>query len=96
MVCRGGVVWSTQTAGQDIDVFQFQQDGNLVVRKNGGDDAWESSTVHDHGGFAPWDPRPTLLVMQDDGNLVLYAGSDVRWSTNTKDKCLTGKFTPSN
>ena len=83
------LIWSSNTVSSDIDVFQFQSDGNLVIRKTNGTYAWESKTVYDGLGF---DPPPDNLILQNNGNLVLYAGSKVKWSTETHGKCPTGKY----
>ena len=92
ILCRGKSIWSSNTTSSDIDVFQFQLDRNLVVRRKNGTYAWESMTVHDNGGFYSWEPRENRLVMQDDGDLVLYADDEVRWRTGTSGKCPEGKL----
>ncbi|MGS2716853.1 SpvB/TcaC N-terminal domain-containing protein [Eionea flava] len=63
-------------AGQGPSYFWFQQsDNNLAVYKNETLDATWGADVYDQGG--------QVLGMQDDGNVVLYRGSDVLWETYT-------------
>jgi glucose/arabinose dehydrogenase len=56
--------------------FINQPDGNLVAYKSEGGVAWASNT---------WGKGAGALVLQDDGNLVLYRNTDryVIWATNT-------------
>ena len=67
-------LWNTETfgAGNTVNV---QGDGNLVVRNAAGDPLWNI------GGSNGVNPKK--LVMQNDGNLVLYDSSNpnvARWS----------------
>jgi subtilisin family serine protease len=59
--------------------FTAQTDGNLVAYKSEGGAAWASNTSGRGAGN---------LVLQDDGNLVLYRVSDhtVIWATNTNGR----------
>ena len=86
LTCKNTLLWSSNTTDSDIDVFQYQSNGNLVIRKTDGTYAWESDTALYEG------EPPDRLVLQNDGNLVLYAGSQARWHTKTYEKCDTGKF----
>ena len=85
LMCNDTSLWSSKTKNPDVDVFQYQSNGNLVIRKADGTYLWESKTAHDVN-------PPDRLVLQDDGNLVLYAGSTSKWHTNTYSKCSPGKF----
>ena len=89
LLCRDKLLWSSHTSDKDADVFQFQPDGNLVIRKVSGAGVWETNTMHNKLGF---DGLPDRLILQNDGNLVSYAGSIAKWSTETYGKCLTGNF----
>jgi predicted phosphodiesterase len=56
--------------------FNFQTDGNLVVRRRSDSVALWASGTNGRGG--------TRLTMQSDGNLVLYTSANVAvWATNT-------------
>merc|ERR1712230_202994 len=78
---KGETLWQ----GNAIDAcgyfFAIQDDGNLVVYKDGGDPIWASDTNGQHE-----DNPDKRLVMQDDGNLVFYAGDEVIWASDTNDK----------
>ena len=89
LLCRDKLLWSSQISDKDAGVFQFQCDGNLVIRNVNEVDVWESNTVHDGWSFDGLPDRPTF---QDDGNLVLYSDSTVKWSKETYGKCPTGNF----
>ncbi|MFD0532324.1 hypothetical protein ACFQ1I_46420 [Kitasatospora arboriphila] len=73
------VLWATGTAQQVIGDYshryaQMQYDGNFVVY-DGNTPVWASNTA----GFPE-----ARLVLQDDGNLVIYSGSGQPvWSSNT-------------
>ena len=85
LMCNDTSLWSSKTKNPDVDVFQYQSNGNLVIRKADGTYLWESKTMHDVN-------PPDRLVLQDDGNLVLYAGNTSKWHTNTYNKSCSGKF----
>lgn len=56
----------------------LQTDGNLVLSQSG-DVKWSTGTNTSNP-----DTRPNRLVLQGDGNLVLYApGGDAKWSSGT-------------
>ena len=86
LLCRDKLLWSSNTSNQDVNVFQFQSDGNLVIRNKHGQNVWESNTVHDRWSF---DGPPDSLVLENNGNLILYAGNTAKWSTETNGKCPT-------
>ena len=90
LLCRNKLLWSSNTKSSDVDVFQFQSNGNLAVGKTDGKISWESNTVYNE--WATFDPPPDNLVLQNDGNVVLYAKTRAKWSTETNEKCPTGKF----
>ena len=89
LTCKNSLLWSSNTKNSDVDVFQFQSDGNLVIRKIDGTNAWESNTVYDGVNS---DGPPDRLISQNDGNVVLYAGSKPKWSTGTHEGCPSGRF----
>ena len=89
LLCRDKLLWSNHTSDKNADVFQFQSDGNLVIRNISGAGVWETNTMHNELVF---DGPPDRLILQNDGNLVLYAGSIAKWSTETYGKCLTDNF----
>lgn len=78
-VCKREPIWATDTVGRGA-YFDFQSNGDLVVHSREGGVVWKSGP----GGS---------LVLQEDGNLVLYSTPDGRgksvWSSQT-----AGKGTP--
>ncbi len=81
----GRATWASRTAGNAGARFVLQPDNNLVVYSATGRPVWNSGTSR---GSA-FDGEISGLVLQNDGNLVLYkiAGWDekvgVRWHTKT-------------
>ena len=83
LFCRDALLWSSNTYDADVDVFQFQSGGNLVIKKINGTNAWESKTIYNKRSF---DGAPECLIIQDDGDVVLYAGIRSKWKTSTFGK----------
>ncbi|SDI97803.1 D-mannose binding lectin [Frankineae bacterium MT45] len=93
----GHVAWSTHTAGTGTENrFVVQDDGNLVVYTKANRAVWSSGsrraalgagmTLSSGGSLRSQEPGPNpaaSLVMQRDGNLVMYYGTAVRWSSGT-------------
>ncbi|MCQ4082298.1 N-acetylmuramoyl-L-alanine amidase [Streptomyces sp. RB6PN25] len=95
----GGALWSTNTWGHSGAYATLQDDGNLVVYGSGGGPStggalW-ATNVYDHpqtiGSGQKLTPgwwtqaKYTRLVMQLDGNFVMYRNSDGKpiWSSST-------------
>lgn len=90
----GGATWSTSTNGVSAPRLVMQDDGNLVLYDNTNRAVWCST-----GGFIGdrllAGERLTSgqqmvsrggkyrLIMQSDGNLVIYTGSTALWNTST-------------
>ncbi|HEX3813279.1 MAG TPA: hypothetical protein VHX59_10595 [Mycobacteriales bacterium] len=70
------VLWNSRTGGHSGATFSFQRNGNLVVHSVRGTVLWQSRT---HGAM-------TRLLVQTDGNLVLYHGKIAHWNSNTHQK----------
>jgi hypothetical protein len=74
LYAKGGVpIWNAGTTGKQGNVLIMQGDGNLVIYAPGSHPVWDSKT---QGANA-------RLIMQDDGNAVIYTGSRPLWATNT-------------
>lgn len=75
------IIWSTNTAGSGGTVFVLQAaDGNMVIYTSAtnGTAVWSANTF-DKGG--------TKLIVQNDGNLVLYTSTGTPvWATGTNGK----------
>jgi len=89
LYCRGySAIWATNTNDNDIQDFPpvdvaFQADGNLVVYIYvvglGETQAFWASGTNGEGA--------TKLVLQGDGNLVIYKGTQALWASNTSGRC---------
>ena len=47
LLCRDKLLCSSHSSNEDTDVFQFQSNGNLVIKNVNGVETWESNTVYD-------------------------------------------------
>ncbi len=66
-----GALWAS---GKAADFVVMQSDGNLVGYTNAGVATWASNTAGSGGN---------RLVIQDDGNVVIYSPTTAVWATNT-------------
>ncbi|MDI9861608.1 fibronectin type III domain-containing protein [Flectobacillus roseus] len=87
------VLWATGTNRENIEAFTVQDDGNIVAYAKGRRPKWSSRT-NGKGG------SDTVLLLQNDGNLVLYKNirtktpgnitvylpEDAIWATGTNGK----------
>ena len=77
----GKSLWSSHTKGSQANYLVMQSNGNLVLSTTAGFPVWASNT--------PSTPGQLSLLMQDDGNLVIYRGklnivnAVPIWETNT-------------
>jgi hypothetical protein len=99
---NGVAYWSTGTWGNPGAFLILQDDGNLVVYGQNGQALWASKTalgterldadqqlnINDKMAAAN---KRTTLILQGDGNLVLYRNYDnlALWSSNTPGKPVT-------
>jgi len=91
----GHPLWASRTSGHG-NYFAVQDDGNLVVYSGTGHPLWASGsgpaalasgqTLHVGQTLRLWN-RPggslSRLIMQADGNLVLYYGGRAVWASRT-------------
>ena len=73
----GRAKWASHTTRYPGVRFTLQADGNLVVYDKRNQARWASQTSRFRG-------TGMRLVVQRDGNAVLYQGKTARWSTRTK------------
>lgn len=66
-------LWTTHTQGHAGSTLSMQHNGNVVVHSVKGTTLWQSGT---HG-------KVTELLVQSDGDLVLYNGKSALWSSRT-------------
>ncbi|HEX5593817.1 MAG TPA: hypothetical protein VFX35_10765 [Solirubrobacterales bacterium] len=88
----GSALWSSQTAGTEGGWLAVQPDANLVVYSAAGSAVWANGaydalllpeeTLHP-GQYLEASDRHHTLVMQGDGNLVLYGDKGALWNSNT-------------
>ena len=89
ILCKTQQIWSTNTANSNATKLHFKDDGNLVLYKKDGSNAWATNTRQ------TWwnDPKPGKLVIQDDGNLVLYLpNNEVAWASHSSFNCQNGEY----
>lgn len=93
-------LWHTHTNGKAIKTCVFQTDGNLVLYDYTGKaqwDAWTDQKNKDNNGLLKrfstgggnkfYPQNNNHLVMQNDGNLVIYSNNGTpRWHTDTYEK----------
>jgi len=102
----GKPYWSTNSWGQPGNWLVLQSDGNLVLYNTAGRAVWATNTVqnwplpsdrllpgqqlHTNERLVSANGRVTL-IMQDDGNLVLYRtdNNEALWASNTQGEPVT-------
>jgi len=90
VVYGGTRLWASNTFALNSTCYlTLQSDGNLVLYDAFNKALWASGTNgrrhHSHQGHHHHH-HPLRLVMQDDGNLVLYSGTTPLWATNTNGR----------
>jgi hypothetical protein len=68
----GHALWANNKFNTDFAIMQ--SDGNFVCYTNGGSPTWASNTAGSGGN---------RLVVQSDGNVVIYSSTRAVWATNT-------------
>jgi hypothetical protein len=77
-------VWNSRSENRGATHFVAQKDGNFVIYKPGGD-------VPHNSVFATGTNDGTWLVVQDDGNVVLYdLSKSIVWQTSTSASFAPG------
>ena len=85
-------VWASNTAGHPGASLVIQNDANMVVVSPSGQPLWASGAVDYElqpgqrlsPGWQIQSPdRNYRMVMQSDGNLVLYTGNTAKWASGT-------------
>jgi len=76
-------IWETNTKGKNIDALYFVK-GGMALYETDKTVAWTAGTWRKDTG-------PEKLVLQDDGNFVMYdKNGNVLWSSGTMGNCATG------
>ena len=89
-------LWASGTNGRGLVSAVFQGDGNLVLNDAGGAPRWDAFANQSHKNLPAMRITESAsaqqtrgnriaLVMQDDGNLVIYTGRDriVKWASDS-------------
>jgi len=87
-------VWNSGTVGIAMKSCVFQTDGNLVMYDFSGKPRWDAFSDDKRKNGAPTIFKKggaSIMVMQNDGNLVLYMSpypktSEVRWASDSFEK----------
>lgn len=72
-----GALWSTNTVGKPARELRMQNDGTLVLYDQNSQVIWASGAGRHYNAF---------IVVQNDGNVVIYKGGTALWSTETGGK----------
>ena len=79
--CKDKQIWSTNTSNSSIEYLYFGKNNTLSLRKKENISVWEAE-------FTRKDSEPEELVLQDDGNVVVYDKCDeILWESETSGKC---------
>ena len=79
--CKDKQIWSTNTSNSSIEYLYFGKNNTLSLRKKENISVWEAE-------FTRKDSEPEELVLQDDGNVVVYDKCDeILWKSETSGKC---------
>lgn len=71
------VLWSSNTNDPGLFRFYSWGDGNHWMMNRSGQNAWQTRT---------WDNSGARMLVQDDGNVVIYNGTRLLWQTGTGGK----------
>ena len=79
--CKDKQIWSTNTSDNSVECLSFGTNRTLFLRKKGNISIWEAE-------FLGIDSNPKDLILQDDGNLVVYDEcGEILWESKTAGKC---------
>lgn len=85
LLCGSQSIWSSNTYDISIDGLHFSSAGKLLIYRK------DKSIVKNLLTVFQSTARAETLILQDDGNLVLYNDNNIGiWSTDTYGKCITG------
>ena len=82
LTCNGRPLWSSNTVNNNVDYLYLNKDSSsLILIGKDGRSVWKAKT---------WG-EATRMVLQDDGDLVLYSRCNTTvWNTGTYGKCEEG------
>ena len=86
ILCGSYSIWSSGTYGYNIDALHFNSEGKILIINK------DKSVAKQLVPFWKSTYGAEKLILQDDGNLVLYDyNSDPLWATGTNGKCVESK-----
>ena len=86
ILCGSYSIWSSGAYGYNIDALHFNSEGKILILNK------DKSVAKELVPFWKSTYGAEKLILQDDGNLVLYDyNSDPLWATGTKGKCIESK-----
>ena len=89
IVCDSNKIWESNTKGKDIDALYIAKGGLALYETN--------KTVAWTGGAWKRDTGPETIIMQNDGNFVMYdKNGNAQWNLGTTGRCPTGTHLSSN
>ena len=89
IICDGNKIWESNTKGKDIDALYIAKGGLALYDTN--------KTVAWTGGAWKRDTGPETIIMQNDGNFVMYdKNGNAQWDLGTIGRCPTGTYLSSN
>jgi hypothetical protein len=90
---NNAVLWSSGTNNRNVIKAEFQRDGNLVLTDNSGRPVWDAfrnqyfktGDVVESTATRRARGSRNALIMQNDGNLVIYSGvgKSVKWAAGS-------------
>ena len=89
IICDGNKIWESNTKGKDIDALYITKGGLALYETN--------KTVAWTGGAWKRDTGPETIIMQNDGNFVMYdKNGNTQWDLGTVGRCPTGTHLSNN
>ena len=86
ILCGSYSIWSSGAYGYNIGALHFNSEGKILILNK------DKSVAKELVPFWKSTYGAEKLILQDDGNLVLYDyNSDPLWATGTKGKCIESK-----
>ena len=74
-------LWTTNTNDDYMNSLNFKDDGNIYLLGKDNNTRWST-------GIKSSNQKPYLMLIQDDGNLVIYDKCGTRtWESRTERQC---------
>ena len=86
--CKEEKLWTTNTNDKYVNFSIFNNDGKMYMLGKDNSSRWNTGATFTNS-------KPDFILMQNDGNLVVYdTGGVMHWESKTKEKCISipGKY----